>query len=77
MLEGTFLVEQEGKAPVTLKAGGTFLIPAGTIHNATNTGGGRERFSRPTSWRKASRSRRRQIRCSGGPVCPPLPRELV
>ena len=40
ILEGTFLVEQEGKAPVTLKAGGTFLIPAGTIHNATNTGGG-------------------------------------
>jgi len=40
ILEGTFLVEQDGKAPVTLKAGGTFLIPAGTIHNATNTGGG-------------------------------------
>ena len=40
ILEGTFLVEQEGKAPVTLKAGGTFLIPAGTIHNATNTGAG-------------------------------------
>jgi quercetin dioxygenase-like cupin family protein len=40
VLEGTFLVEQEGKAPVTLKAGGTFLIPAGTIHNATNTGSG-------------------------------------
>jgi quercetin dioxygenase-like cupin family protein len=38
VLEGTFLIEQEGKAPVTLKAGGTFLIPAGTIHNATNTG---------------------------------------
>jgi quercetin dioxygenase-like cupin family protein len=40
VLEGTFLVEQEGKAPVTLKAGGTFLIPAGTVHNATNTGSG-------------------------------------
>ena len=40
ILEGTFLVEQDGKAPVTLKAGGTFLIPAGTIHNATNTGAG-------------------------------------
>ena len=38
VLEGTFLVEQEGKAAVTLKAGGTFLIPAGTVHNATNTG---------------------------------------
>ena len=40
VLEGTFLVEQDGKAPVTLKAGGTFLIPAGTVHNATNTGSG-------------------------------------
>jgi quercetin dioxygenase-like cupin family protein len=40
VLEGTFLVEQEGKPPVTLKAGGTFLIPAGTVHNATNTGSG-------------------------------------
>ena len=40
ILEGTFLVEQEGKAPVTLKAGGTFLIPGGTIHNATNAGSG-------------------------------------
>lgn len=40
ILEGTFLIEQEGKAPVTLKAGGTFLIPAGTVHNATNTGSG-------------------------------------
>lgn len=40
VLEGTFLIEQEGKAPVTLKAGGSFLIPAGTIHNATNTGAG-------------------------------------
>ena len=40
VLEGTFLIEQEGKAPVTLKAGGSFLIPAGTIHNATNTGTG-------------------------------------
>lgn len=40
VLEGTFLLEQEGKAPVTLKAGGSFLVPAGTIHNATNTGSG-------------------------------------
>jgi quercetin dioxygenase-like cupin family protein len=40
VIEGTFLIEQEGKAPVTLKAGGSFLIPAGTIHNATNTGTG-------------------------------------
>jgi quercetin dioxygenase-like cupin family protein len=40
ILEGTFLIEQEGKAPVTLKAGGSFLIPANTVHNATNTGAG-------------------------------------
>jgi quercetin dioxygenase-like cupin family protein len=40
VLEGTFLIEQDGKPPVTLKAGGSFLIPAGTIHNATNTGAG-------------------------------------
>ena len=40
VLEGTFLIEQEGKTPVTLKTGGTFLIPAGTVHNATNTGAG-------------------------------------
>ena len=38
VLEGTFLVEQNGKAAVTLNAGGSFLIPAGTVHNATNTG---------------------------------------
>jgi quercetin dioxygenase-like cupin family protein len=40
ILEGTFLVEQDGKPPVTLQAGGSFLIPAGTVHNATNTGTG-------------------------------------
>ncbi len=40
VLDGTFLIEQDGKAPVTLHAGGSFLIPAGTVHNATNTGTG-------------------------------------
>ena len=40
ILEGTFLFELEGKAPVTLKAGQTFFVPAGTIHNATNQGAG-------------------------------------
>jgi quercetin dioxygenase-like cupin family protein len=40
VLDGTLLVEQEGKPPVTLKTGGAFIIPAGTIHNATNTGSG-------------------------------------
>jgi quercetin dioxygenase-like cupin family protein len=43
VLEGTILLEQTGKPPVTLKAGGTFLIPAGTVHNATNTGTGTAR----------------------------------
>jgi len=44
VLEGTFLIEQAGKAPVTLQAGGSFLIPAGTVHNATNTGAGKARI---------------------------------
>jgi quercetin dioxygenase-like cupin family protein len=44
ILEGTFLVEQDGKPPVTLQAGGSFLIPAGTVHNATNTGAGKGRI---------------------------------
>jgi quercetin dioxygenase-like cupin family protein len=38
ILEGRFLLEQDGKPAVMLGAGQTFLIPAGTIHNATNTG---------------------------------------
>jgi quercetin dioxygenase-like cupin family protein len=38
VLEGTILLEQDGKPPVTLKAGQTFLIPPGTGHNATNKG---------------------------------------
>ena len=44
VIEGTFLVEQAGKPPVTLQAGGSFLIPAGTVHNATNTGAGQGRI---------------------------------
>jgi quercetin dioxygenase-like cupin family protein len=40
ILEGTFLYEQDGKPAVTLKAGQGFIVPAGTIHNATNTGTG-------------------------------------
>jgi quercetin dioxygenase-like cupin family protein len=40
VLEGTLSVEQGDKPPVTLKAGQGFLIPAGQIHNATNTGTG-------------------------------------
>jgi quercetin dioxygenase-like cupin family protein len=38
VIDGKVSVEQEGKPAVTLNAGQTFLIPAGTIHNATNTG---------------------------------------
>lgn len=43
VLEGQVLLEQDGKPPVTLKAGQAFFIPAGTIHNATNTGSGTAR----------------------------------
>jgi quercetin dioxygenase-like cupin family protein len=38
ILEGTIVLEQEGKASVTLGQGKTFFIPAGTVHNATNRG---------------------------------------
>jgi quercetin dioxygenase-like cupin family protein len=38
ILEGTIVLEQDGKPAVTLGAGRTFFIPAGTIHNATNRG---------------------------------------
>jgi quercetin dioxygenase-like cupin family protein len=43
VLEGTILLEQEGKPNVTLGAGKTFLIPPGTVHNATNSGSSRAR----------------------------------
>src|SRR5437773_8842864 len=38
ILEGQFAIEQEGKPPATLRTGQTFLIPAGQVHNATNSG---------------------------------------
>lgn len=38
MLEGTLVLEVQGKPPVTLKAGDSFMIPAKAIHNATNKG---------------------------------------
>jgi quercetin dioxygenase-like cupin family protein len=44
VIEGRVNLEQEGKPAVTLNAGQTFLIPAGTIHNATNTGSGTARI---------------------------------
>ena len=40
VIEGTFSLEQGDKPPVTIKAGQGFIIPAGQIHNATNTGSG-------------------------------------
>ena len=43
LLEGTLVFEQAGKPTVTLKAGETFFVPAGTVHNATNKGSGRTR----------------------------------
>ena len=39
VLEGTVLVEIDGKPAATLKAGQAFIIPAGAIHNATNKSG--------------------------------------
>jgi quercetin dioxygenase-like cupin family protein len=44
VLDGKLLLEQEGKPAVTINAGQAFLIPAGTIHNATNTGSGTARI---------------------------------
>ena len=43
LLEGTLVFEQAGKPTVTLKAGETFFVPAGTVHNATNKGSARTR----------------------------------
>ena len=43
VLEGQVWLEQDGKIPVTLKAGQAFLIHPGTVHNATNTGPGTAR----------------------------------
>lgn len=38
VLEGTVVVEIEGKPAQTLTAGQAFLIPSGAVHNATNKG---------------------------------------
>ena len=40
VLEGMIRLEVDGAAPRMLKAGDVFMIPAGRIHNATNTGTG-------------------------------------
>ena len=44
VIEGTVLVEIEGKAAMTLTSGTAFLIPAGAVHNATNKGSGAARI---------------------------------
>ena len=38
VIEGTFQLEIDGKPPQVLKAGETFIIPAGVIHTARNVG---------------------------------------
>jgi quercetin dioxygenase-like cupin family protein len=44
VLEGSLLLEEDGKPAVTINAGQAFLIPPGTIHNATNKGPGTARI---------------------------------
>ena len=39
VLEGTTTLEVDGEAPRTLKAGDSYTIAAGRVHNATATGG--------------------------------------
>ena len=41
VLEGVFVYEVEGQLPLTLKAGDTLFVPAGTTHAARNTGKGK------------------------------------
>jgi quercetin dioxygenase-like cupin family protein len=40
VIEGSLEYELEGRPPVTLEAGDTLFIPAGTLHSAKNVGGG-------------------------------------
>ena len=40
VLEGTLRMEVAGQPSRSLKAGDVFMIPAGIVHNATNTGSG-------------------------------------
>ncbi|MBM3778251.1 MAG: cupin domain-containing protein [Acidimicrobiia bacterium] len=40
VLEGTLVLEIAGRAPVTLKAGEPFLVPAGAVHGGRNAGTG-------------------------------------
>jgi quercetin dioxygenase-like cupin family protein len=38
MLEGTVVIEVDGKPPVEMGPGKAFVIPSGAVHNATNRG---------------------------------------
>jgi len=40
VLEGTLLLEIDGEAPRTLKAGDSFFVPAGKPHDGKNVGSG-------------------------------------
>jgi quercetin dioxygenase-like cupin family protein len=40
VIEGSVVLEQAGRPNVTVKAGESFIIPAGVVHNATNRGTG-------------------------------------
>lgn len=41
VLEGTLVLEVDGQAPRTLKAGESFFIPAGVVHAGKNAGSGK------------------------------------
>ena len=41
VLDGSLEYEIEGKPPITLKAGDSLFIPAGTVHAAKNVGAGK------------------------------------
>jgi quercetin dioxygenase-like cupin family protein len=40
VVEGTLLLEIEGKPPLTVKAGEVFFVPAGMVHDGKNIGTG-------------------------------------
>jgi len=40
IVEGTLVLEMEGRAPQTLNAGDVFFVPAGTVHDGKNIGKG-------------------------------------
>lgn len=56
VIEGTLSVEIDG---VTVKAGEAFIVPNACSTTPPTPAPARRRFSRPTSWRRASRWRRR------------------